>query len=172
MQLKGFTLIEALVAVTILIIGVIGPLTIAVRGITDGFFARNQIAANYLAQEAVEMVLNKRTANIRYNYLQPWTGLSHCFNEACGVNNPTQPVFSFCSPSSECDLVFDKTVGYYVTAGAAQEPVGPVFRREINMKAVGSNPNDPEEIKVTITVTWLNLALLRSLTLNESLYRY
>lgn len=64
---KGFTLIETLVAITILIVGVLGPLTIAVRGISDGFFARNQIAANYLAQEAVEVIFNKRQTNCLYS---------------------------------------------------------------------------------------------------------
>ena len=48
---KGFTLIEALVAITILLLGVLGPLSAATRGITDGLVAKNKIVALGLAQE-------------------------------------------------------------------------------------------------------------------------
>lgn len=62
---KGFTLVEALVAITVLVIGVLGPLTIAARGIADGLYAKNELAAKYLAQEAIEVVANKRASNIQ-----------------------------------------------------------------------------------------------------------
>ena len=57
---NGFTLVEALVAIVILLIGVLGPLALAVRGITDGMYASNQIVANFLAVQGLEEVINTR----------------------------------------------------------------------------------------------------------------
>src|SRR3989344_6317076 len=53
---QGFTIIESLVAITILIIGVLGPMTAATRGITDGYYAQNQLIATHLAQEGLELL--------------------------------------------------------------------------------------------------------------------
>ena len=60
----GFTIIEALVAITILLIGVLGPMAAATRGITDGLYAGNELVATYLAQEGIELVLAKVKFNL------------------------------------------------------------------------------------------------------------
>ncbi len=55
-RLCGFTLIEALVAVTILTLSVVGPLFTASRAIVAAQIARDQLTASYLAQEGIEYV--------------------------------------------------------------------------------------------------------------------
>lgn len=57
---KGFTLIETLVAISILLLSIIGPMEIAARGLFSAYYARDEIAAYYLAQEGVEYVRNLR----------------------------------------------------------------------------------------------------------------
>lgn len=57
---KGFTLIETFVAVLILVFAVIGPLGLLSRAIADGNYAKNQVTAYYLAQEAIELFINHR----------------------------------------------------------------------------------------------------------------
>lgn len=52
----GFTLIETLVAVSILTFAVAGPLFSADRAIVAAITARDQLTASYLAQEGVEYV--------------------------------------------------------------------------------------------------------------------
>ena len=52
----GFTLVEAFVAITILLVTIVGPMTIAARGLQSAFFARDQLTAFYLGQEAIETV--------------------------------------------------------------------------------------------------------------------
>lgn len=54
--MKGFTLIEAMIAVTILTLSVVGPLFTANRAILAAETARDQLTASYLAQEAIEYV--------------------------------------------------------------------------------------------------------------------
>lgn len=55
-QERGFTLIETLIAVTILSLAVAGPLTTASRAIVAAQTARDQLTASYLAQEGLEYV--------------------------------------------------------------------------------------------------------------------
>lgn len=52
----GFTLIETMIAVSILTLSVAGPLFTANRAIVAAMTARDQLTASYLAQEGIEYV--------------------------------------------------------------------------------------------------------------------
>ena len=54
--MKGFTLIETMVAITILTFAMAGPMFTAGRSIVAAQTARDQLAATYLAQEGIERV--------------------------------------------------------------------------------------------------------------------
>jgi prepilin-type N-terminal cleavage/methylation domain-containing protein len=53
---RGFTLIETMIAITILTLAVAGPLVTASRAIVAAQTARDQLIASYLAQEGIEYV--------------------------------------------------------------------------------------------------------------------
>lgn len=57
---KGFTLVETLIAITVLILVVIGPVTIAQQGIKNARYASEEMTATFLAQEAMEGVRSFR----------------------------------------------------------------------------------------------------------------
>ena len=61
---KGFTLIETIVAITILMISIVGPLALASKGIVYAEYVRDEITAFNLAQEAMESIRNIRDENI------------------------------------------------------------------------------------------------------------
>jgi prepilin-type N-terminal cleavage/methylation domain-containing protein len=61
---KGFTLVEMLVAVTILMIGVGGPLLIGINGISLAIESKPRVTAIYLAEEALEIIRNTRDTSI------------------------------------------------------------------------------------------------------------
>ncbi len=65
---KGFTIIETLVAITILMVAITGPLTISQRGLTNAVFARDQLVATYLAQDALEFVHYARDWNVANSF--------------------------------------------------------------------------------------------------------
>ena len=177
-----------------LLVGVIGPLSLAASAISDGIFARNQITANYLAQEAVEVVINKRYALARRaQYIPPTSGetifstgyiipedssnqfascvaVSASPNTYCTVNPQSGAIVS--SPScagpdyAECKLVYNNVSHLYQkpTSSAAGD-AGPVFTRKLKIVAVNSN-----EVKVTVQVDWNNKATPKSLILVEHLF--
>lgn len=79
---KGFTIIETLVAIAILMIAIAGPLTIANKGLQTATYARDQMIASYLAQETMEYMKNTRDNNIYsgYNWLNGFGSGGSCVN--------------------------------------------------------------------------------------------
>ncbi|MFA6502790.1 MAG: type II secretion system protein [Candidatus Paceibacterota bacterium] len=102
---SGFTLIETLIAVTILTFATAGPLYTASRALVAAEIARDQLTASYLAQEGVEYVRAMRD----YEYLTAyktgdttaaWTNfrsgsgagsIAQCRASACTLD-PTLPM--------------------------------------------------------------------------------
>lgn len=80
--IKGFTLVETMVAISILMFAILGPLTIASAGLRNSAYARDQITAYYLAQEGVEYVRyirdNNYIENERGNGNGWLSGLENC----------------------------------------------------------------------------------------------
>ncbi len=59
----GFTIVETLVAISILTIALTGPLAIVAQSLRASFYSRDQVTAYYLAQEAIEFIRNTRDNN-------------------------------------------------------------------------------------------------------------
>jgi prepilin-type N-terminal cleavage/methylation domain-containing protein len=81
----GFTLIEALVAVAIVLLGVTAAFSSAQFGLSSTSAVRNRVTAMYLAQEAIEGVKNMKDSNVlkRSAGVTPapdWlAGINQCF---------------------------------------------------------------------------------------------
>lgn len=65
---RGFTLVETMVAITVLTVAVAGPLVTANRAIVAAYTARDQLIASYLAQEGLEYVRAMRDNVYLANY--------------------------------------------------------------------------------------------------------
>ena len=160
---QGFTLIETFGAITILILAVLGPLSLLATNITEGVLIKNQMVANYLAQEGVELVIRERNQQLKdsntngNNWLGPLAG--------CTESNPCNidPVdFTVISCGGDCqvyaqtetiDIGNDKTIEEWVRFFATDDGgrVPTIFKRSIYLDASGedfyspvSEPIDPD----------------------------
>ena len=146
---------EVLVAITILLVGLVGPLTIASTGLKNATFAREQNIAFFLAQEGIEAIIYLREeaglANVDDNSEPTWDWVSdipsECFDDSpCQVDVTTYTITE-CNPISECDLtLYDTgTVRYRHGGGGEATP----FRRMLYFENT-----DDSTLRVRSIVEW------------------
>ncbi|MBU6427197.1 hypothetical protein KGQ27_03065 [Patescibacteria group bacterium] len=102
----GFTIVETLVAIAVLMIAVSGPLVVANKSLAAAIYAKDQTTAAYLAQEGMELIRSAKDNDIAAG--NDWNntikGNSTCKQNG-STNNPT-----------ECAIGVDSS-GYIQTGG-------------------------------------------------------
>lgn len=161
--MTGFTMVETLVAISILLLVIIGPMTIAQKGIQNAYFARDQLTAVFLAQEAIEAVRELRDdqALIIYDKLiqeeataqTTWGWLASnkidgvCKTATgCGFN-PTTRVFQSCDEIEACKLRVDENGLYSYENGLGTNPS--IFSRKVYIENISG-----VSVKIRVVVTW------------------
>ena len=168
-QSKGFTLIETMIAVSILVLAILGPLTIASNALHSAYYASDQVTAFYLAQEGIEYARSVRDNNLFYNQTHPggrvWDqGLEVCDQNRdgyvfCGLdsNNAfsagTKVLFNCDFVSPNCRILQDSTGAFHQNGSGSGAGLTPTnFYRTITVRQMpGNNGN---EDKITVQVTW------------------
>lgn len=165
---KGFTLIEAMVAVTLLSLAILAPFEAVQRVMSASRIAKDQLIASSLAQEGLEYARFVRTSNYIYAYKNGDLG---SYDIIAGLDGHSSDLFgnSNCMPpSSTCTidpskdpasaikhylgvppdtevLYFNSAGGYYNQSKAG---TATPFKRYLTLKT-----GTGYEI-VTVTVTW------------------
>lgn len=80
----GFTMIEAFVAITVLLIAVLGPLTLITRAIIDGNYAKYQVTTSFLLQEGLDLAVAKAAE------LSDSNNINGMDPDGCSVGGPCQ----------------------------------------------------------------------------------
>lgn len=161
----GFTIIETLVAITILMIAIAGPLTVASQALHAALDARSQMVATNLAQEMVEEVRNYKDNNISGNTL---AGLFSRYLDPNGkyiveVDPYTSYVFNSCLAVSngDCALYLSPDTGYtYVQDAGVNSP----FSRWFSLAQI-----TPTEFLLTVTVAWSTGSLSNQIQVKDLL---
>jgi prepilin-type N-terminal cleavage/methylation domain-containing protein len=161
--LTGFTLIETLVAIAVLCTIMIGPLSLATSSIKAASLSQNQITASFLAQEAVEYILNLRRNNIIQN--KNWlNGMNQCFgSNGCYVdviNNGFGPCGATCQK-----IKYDQNNFYNYSTGEDT-----IFTRTVKIDKINLGGAE-DEAKIEVLVQWVErLGGQRSFTLQEEIF--
>lgn len=175
---KGFTLVESMVAISVLSLAITGPMLIAQKGIGSAIYSKDQITAYYLAQEAVEFIRNVRDSNriTDTDWLQQFASCKQTpsDNKACRID--TRFAFSHpsaitvCPASGECGVIsFDEATGLYgYDSGGSWRPSQ--FTRKVTINDLAS----PKEAAVTVTISWqTNLfSPIKSFTIKEYVFDF
>jgi len=163
---SGFSLVETLVAITILLIVIIGPMTISATAARSTSFSSEQVIAFFLAQEGAEIAHKTRDDYILANFSDPNTGwdsftdatsfgvYEDCFKPTgCGLElntNDRATLKSVKDCALGCVLYSNSASGdrsryTYTSTGNAVTP----YTRTIQFQEV-----NPHEIKVISKVSW------------------
>ena len=176
---KAFTLVETLVAISILSLAITGPMSIAQKGISSAIYARDQVTAFYLAQEAVESVRNVRDTN-RLTVGTPWLsqfsgcidlggGGTKCLIDGTKTDLSAVGAIDTC-PSGVCPVMTFDTVNKFYGYGSGANWITTPFTREIVIEeTVGG-----QEAVITVTIKW-NTRLFsaeRSFTVKEIIFNF
>ena len=176
-QTDGFTLIETLVAVSLLVIAIVAPMSLVAQSLTTAYYARDQVAAYSLAQEGIEAVRAVRDGNILQNAISGTSNdlllnipINQNFTVDARISGGAGLVSCGLNP---CPLLQVDPAGtlYGYSAGWANTK----FRRTVYAKYAGpaSINSGHDEIRVTVTVTWETATgRTRSFKMYSNMYRW
>ena len=198
---RGFTLIETMIAVFILVLAMNGLLGLISSSLFSARYAKNEMIANYLIQETIDSIRNDRDTiafqNISGeswgNFINKYgtyngsnDSIKKCYSaNGCEIDPAEMPVSivtcgdTATSPYSiTCrTLNYDENAnnnGFYTYNNAY--PLSN-FKRQVKM-SVNSLPDSAglpvanAELEIKVTVEWLNGSLLRSKAYRVSLVNW
>jgi prepilin-type N-terminal cleavage/methylation domain-containing protein len=178
---RGFTILETLVAISILVLALTAPLAIVSQALRSSYYARDQVTAYYLAQEAIEFLRNKRdNAGLQASAsAETWTDLFNAegnpiINTSGSTNLKAYLVrgvsgYYLKQCISTCpEVSYDAAASTGVLYGSDTAGDPSIFTREIiiseptratlsdgtEKELDGTNPPRLRELVVTVRVRW------------------
>lgn len=180
---RGFTLVEALVAVSVFSVSVLALMAVLGKGVADTNYAKRKTVAIYLAQEGIEFTRNLRDTYMLYD-ASGWslfetklttsgcTAANGCFyndSALAWTGDSTMPIidtaYTACT-SSTCNngaLLYNAATGKYGFSGTSSG-----FTRQIKATIVSSGT----EVKISSTVYWIQGSGTYQVTLSENLFNW
>jgi prepilin-type N-terminal cleavage/methylation domain-containing protein len=186
-QQSGFSLVETLVAITILLIVITGPMSISSSTAKSTSFASEQVVAFFLAQEGAEIAQRARDdlylQNFPSDLQQGWddfttetTGgpMEFCYTtNGCGLELNTDTEATLIAPfecSGDACRLYTGTLGeraYYTHEDVDNDKT--IYSRVVTMEVVGT---DLDEVHVVSTVTWRTGSLIEDQEVVVETYLY
>lgn len=187
---RGFTLIETLVAISVLSISIVAPMTLTAQSLSAAYYARDQITAFQLAQEAIEVIRFVRDGNVLKIALGTsaniFDGIPSTAGQPFAVDTTAAAAnaMNLCAsggtaPRYNCPPL--QTNGnVYAYASSCVWPTNDCgttsgwsntrFTRVVQTSLIGSNS---DELRITVTVSWATGRFQqRSFRISEDLYRW
>ena len=148
---RAFTLVEALVALSILIVGIISGFILVTKALYDVTIIQDRLTASFLAQEGLELVRQIRDTN----YLKTLGDTPTAWDNGLQPNFPIEDYLIYVQSGN----VFlspwqDKTLFYHPSSGLynyddSGDALPTVFKRKMNITHVSA-----DEIRVQAIMDW------------------
>ncbi|MEN9561270.1 MAG: hypothetical protein RIQ56_543 [Candidatus Parcubacteria bacterium] len=180
MKKLGFTLIETLVAIALLTVAIVAPMSLTSQSLSSAYYARDQVTAFYLAQEAIEALRSVRDGNILkvsqgevVNLLSSFPDTNSNPFTIDARNNSMQ----LCPVEGCPPLQTDSTLTLYGYSPSDPSWTNTNFTRTVRACFVHSggtcDGSVSDEVRLTVQVQWITGGFqTRSFTLVENLYRW
>jgi prepilin-type N-terminal cleavage/methylation domain-containing protein len=173
MNIKGFTLVETLVAISLLTVAIVPPMLLTVQSLSSAYYSRDQITAYYLAQEGIEVVHQIRDGQILQ--IAETTNASGInlfgpipVNQNFTVDARQQYTSSNTPPICNGTCPALQTNGTFFGYNAGWTNTN--FTRTLFASFVNGNQ---DELRVQVTITWhTGTYSTRTFTISEDLYRW
>jgi len=170
---EGFTIVETLVAISILSLSVAGAFTAVQGGIKSSTVAKDQITAFYLAQEGMEFIKNVRDENALHSVSGQSTGwlddLSSVssdpcfFGKICRIDSYLKTIATCSGGFGTCpNIKKDSSTGLF---GYTPSWPDTVFKREIQFQQIGT-----DEVFVIMRISWTNRGMCKFFQASETLF--
>ncbi len=163
---KGFTIVEALVAIFILVVSVTALMGVVSQSIFTSGYTKNKAVAISLAQEGIELVRNIQDSALlagEYQTFEVFAGsffMPCVYNEGMCTIEPLSLDMSSC-PNAVCPPLRVSNTGYFNYSVGDESN----FTRSIEVVWTGQNSG-----RVTSRVEWLQGSTLREVVYEEDLF--
>ncbi len=170
MKNKGFTVLESIVAIAILSLSVAGVFSAVQQGLSQAIIAKDEVKAFYLAQEAVEIIRNKRDTNQlsrlgggSNNWLSGITDATNCpFGKVCRADAIDNSL-TFCGDAwDSCPVLKQDSNFLYGYIGNTTN-----FKREIQIEFISA-----DEIAVIVKISWTKGIITRDFKAKTLLFNW
>jgi len=170
---KGFTLLEVILAITILTIAVGGSFALISQTIAAVSVIQSKLIASYLVQEGMEIVKNIRDTNWLKN--QPWDQNLEEENYEVDYLTALLPDPLLCLPVCDYDdleLLGIDHDGFYGYNYFPENKT--IFKRKITIsdKADLDGDSQFDKLKVSVEVQWEERGKIHSIVAQEYLYNW
>lgn len=168
----GFTLVETMVAITVLAIALVGPFTAVEHALKASYVARDELTASALAQEGMEYIRSIRDNNYLNGRASWMSGITppSCYSTTpsyCTVD-PTQGDVNTTSGAITGYSSLGAVPPLYISSGGLynQQGQGTVtrFTRSVQITSLSAT-----EVRVTVTVSWTSAHQSYSVTVVDNL---
>ncbi|MBI4093675.1 prepilin-type N-terminal cleavage/methylation domain-containing protein [Candidatus Kaiserbacteria bacterium] len=178
---RGFTLVETLVAVTILTVAIVAPMALTAKSLAAAYYARDQIVAFHLAQEAIEAIRHRRDNNILINVFGTPADLlagipatdGSPFTVDTGDDSTALCPLEGCPPLQWSGTLYGYRPGCAMPTNNCGESEGwknTLFTRTVRAQFVGGGT---DEVHVSVEITWRTGSFqTRSFAISNNLYRW
>lgn len=173
----GFSLVETLVAISLLTIAIVAPMALTAQSLQSAYYARDQITAFYLAQEAIESIRALRDSQVLQIALSPSGSSIDLFGpipqSTSASDKPftidtrkTDPAQAIQSCNGPCPPLQTDGTLYGYESGWEDT----YFTRTVRAEFVAGTT---DEIRISVTVSWQTGGIqARSFTISSDLYRW